>query len=110
MRGRYHVGNGLNKGRIRRPGFCQMVESLTFVETGHFNGKFHRCAVSVDIKRSVLPLRDRDNAAVDLRRELPVYSHLLVAGGFSLRQRRIVQIREMHGALDLQRAVAFEKN
>jgi hypothetical protein len=55
-------------------------------------------------------LRYWDDATVDLRRELPVYFHLFVAGGFAFRQRRVIEVRETDGALDLQRAVAFEKN
>ena len=35
---------------------------------------------------------------------------LLFAGGFPLLQRRIIEEGKTDGALDLQRAVAFEKN
>jgi hypothetical protein len=63
--------------------------------------------MSVDIKLSIGIFCDRDDATIDLRRELPVYLHL--AGRFRLRRRRIVEVWKTDGALDLQRAVAFEK-
>ena len=47
---------------------------------------------------------------VDLRRELAIYPDLFIAGGFPLFQRRVVQERKSDRALDLQRAVALEKN
>ncbi len=47
---------------------------------------------------------------IDLRRELPIYPDLLVAGGLPLRQRRIIKEGKADGALDLQRAFAFQKN
>jgi hypothetical protein len=47
---------------------------------------------------------------VDLWRELAVDCQFRVAGGFPLLQRRIIQVWKPDGALDLQGAVAFEKN
>ena len=47
---------------------------------------------------------------VDLRRELAIDPDLFVAGGFPLLQRRIIEEGKADGALDLQRAVAFQKN
>jgi hypothetical protein len=51
-----------------------------------------------------------NTATVDLPRELTVDFYLRIAGGLPFRQRRVIEVREMDGALDLQRAVAFEKN
>jgi hypothetical protein len=45
-----------------------------------------------------------------LRRKWSVYFHLFIAGCFSFRQRRIIEVWETDGALDLQRAAAREKN
>ncbi len=63
------VGDGISETGIRRTGFGQMIEGLALVEAGHFNRKFDRCTVSVDAQRSIVTLRDRDDAAIDLRRE-----------------------------------------
>ena len=55
-------------------------------------------------------LRDRNHAMIDLRRELAIYPDFLIAGGFPLLQRRIIEIGKPNGAFDLQRAVALEEN
>jgi len=60
------------------------------VEAGHFDREFNRCAVAVDIKRSIAILRDRDDATIDLRCEPAVDLDLFVAGGFPLLKRRII--------------------
>src|SRR5260370_31395562 len=95
---------------MRVRGFWQVIDGLALVEAGHFNRKLDRRAVAVDIERSIAVLRDRNDSTIDLRRELAVDVDLFVAGGFALLKRRIIQERETDGALDLQRAVAFEKD
>ena len=102
--------DSLHQSGVERAGFGQMVEGLTLVEAAHLNGIFDRFALAVDLKRSIAALRDRNHAMVDLRRELPIDPDLLVAGGFPLRQRRIIKEGKADGALDLQRAVAFQKD
>ena len=102
--GRDRFRDGVDEGRIERTGFGQMIEGLTFVEAGHFDGKFDRRTWPSISSDPSLILRDRNDAMVDLRRELAVDPDLFVAGGFPLRQRRIIEERETDGALDLQRA------
>src|SRR5258708_30568087 len=87
-----------------------MIEGLVLVEPGHFNRKFDRCAISIEIKRSIVALRDRDHARVNLRSKWPVYFHLFIAGSFSFRHRRISEVQETDDAVALQRATALEKN
>ena len=108
--GRDRFRDGVDESGIERAGLGQMVDGLAFVEAAHFDGIFDRFTLAVDLERSVAALRDRDHAMVDLRRELAVDPDLFVAGGFPLLQRRIVEEGKTDGALDLQRAVAFEKN
>jgi hypothetical protein len=110
VRGRYRVRDRADESGIRRAGFGQMVDGLALIEASHFNREFDRCTVAVDSKRPIGALRDRNDAAVDLRRKLAIYPYLFVAGGLPLRQRRIIQKRKPDGAFDLQRAVAFEKD
>jgi hypothetical protein len=107
---RDRVANGIDEFGIQRTGLGQMIDGLAFVEAGHFDRIFDRFPVTFDAERSVVALRDRDDAMVDLRREMTVYPYLFVAGDFPLRQGRVVQIGKMDGALDLQRAAAFEKD
>jgi hypothetical protein len=87
-----------------------MINGLTFVESAHFDGIFDRFTLAVDLERSVAALCDRNHAMVDLWRELAIYPDLFVAGGFPLRKRRIIKKGKADGALDLQRAVAFQKH
>src|ERR1700733_13802515 len=47
---------------------------------------------------------------IDLGRERAIYLYLLIAGSLAFRRRRIVEIRESDGALDLQSAGPFEEN
>ena len=76
------------------PDAGQMIEGLAFVEAGHFHREFDRPAVAVDCQRSIAALRDRDDAAIDLRRERAVDPDFFVAGGLALFKRRIIQERE----------------
>ena len=87
-----------------------MIDGLTLVEAGHFDRVFDRRTLSVDLKRSIIALRDRNDATVDLRCEWTIYPYLLVTGGFPLRERRVIEIRKSDGALDLQGAIAFKEN
>ena len=108
--GRDRVGDGVDEIGIKRSGLGQMVDGLALVETAHFDRIFDRHTLAVDIKRSIVALRDRNDATVDLRRELAVDFDLFVAGCFPFLERRIIEKGKADRALDLQRAVAFEKN
>ena len=110
VRGRDRICDGVDKTGIERPGFGQMIDGLPLVETGHFNGELDGRAVSIDGQGPVACSGDWDDAAIDLRRELSVDPDLFVAGRLPLRQRRIIQEGKADGTLDLQRAIAFEKN
>ena len=110
MGGRDRVGNGADEIAIRLTGFGQMIDGLTLVEASHFNRIFDRHTVSVDTQRAIGGLRDRNNATIDLRRELAIDFHLLLAGGFPFCQRRVVEVWKSDGALDLQGAITFEEN
>jgi hypothetical protein len=87
-----------------------VIDGLALVEAGHFNGIFHRCATPVDAQGSVVVPGDRDDASINLRRELAVDPDFFVTGGFPLLQCRIVQEGKADGALDLERAAAFKKD
>ena len=69
MRGCDCVRGGGDEIGIGCSGFGQMIEGLALVETGHLHRVFHRRALAVDRKRSVGALRDRNDAAIDLRRK-----------------------------------------
>src|SRR4029450_4961523 len=103
------VGNCVNQIAIRRTCLHEMVEGPALVETRHFDGVFNRGAVPANTQRSVGAPRNRDDATVDLGSEVPVYADLLLAGGFSLCQRRVIQEGKGHGSLDLQCAVTLKK-
>src|SRR5260370_42498054 len=48
---------------IQRTGFGEVIDGLTLVKAGHFNGEFARCAVSIDVKRALCSLWGRDATA-----------------------------------------------
>src|SRR5487761_2670976 len=82
--GRDRLRRSVDEGRIERTGFGQMIEGLAFVEAGHFNCEFDRRTWPVDLERSIVALRVRDDAAIDLGGEPAVDFDLFVAGGFPL--------------------------
>ena len=88
----------------------QPVERRLLVEAAHLDRPFDRRAGTVQREPAVRPARDRHHATVDLGSEWPVDLELRLAGLFAAIERRVIQEREAHGMLDLERAGAGEKH
>ncbi len=93
------------------PACAKPVERRVLVEAAHFDRPFdracrHRRARAGRPASRVIA----HHAAVDLGRERPVDAKLRLAGALALGERRIVQERKAHRALDLEGAVAGEKH
>ena len=110
MRSHDRVGDGRGEICIQRAGLGQMIQRPAFVEARHLDRILERPAASVDLHRSIGLFRDRHDAVIDLRRQRPVDPDLLFARRLALIERRIVEERKLHRALDFQRAPAFEKD
>jgi hypothetical protein len=104
------VGDVAGEVRGERSGLCDVIERQPLVETLHVHRPFDRHAVAADDERPIVAARDRHHPAVDVRREGAVDPQFLVAGLFSLCQRRIIEKREADRTLDLQCARAGEKH
>ena len=87
----------------------QMIERLRLVEAPHLHRPFHRLAGAADGERAVFLARDRHRAAVDRRREGSIDLDLGRAGGLAPVERRIIEERKAHRALDLEGALAGQK-
>ena len=87
----------------------EMVERLRLVETPHLHRPFRRLAFAADGERAVFVARDRHHATIDRRRVRTVHLDLGRAGGLAPVERRIIEERKAHGALDLEGAVAGQK-
>ena len=88
----------------------KMVEGARLVEAAHLDRPFDGRALAGDCQPSVGFAGDREHAAVDLRRERRVDGKLGLASLLAPAERRIVEKRKAHGALDFQRAIAGEKH
>ena len=110
MGSRDRIRGGFGKCRLKRTGLGEVVERRPLVEARHFDCIFDRRARPIDMQRAIVVSRDRHHALIDLRCERPVDPDLVVAGGFALLQRRIVQEGKTDGALDLERAGAFQED
>ena len=87
----------------------QVIERAVLVEARHVDRPFDRFAVAAECQPSIIGARDGNDAAIKFRRQPPVDLDLRCASGLALGERRIVEKRKAHRALDLQRAVAGEK-
>ncbi len=87
----------------------EMIERLRLVEAPHLHRPFHRLAAAADGKHTVFRSRDRHGAAVDCGRVRVVYLELGRASGLAPVERRIIEERKAHGALDLEGALAGQK-
>ena len=111
---RFGVGRG--DGAAERIGeivvdlIGDVIERAVLVEPHHVDRPFDRLAVAADREPAVALARDGDDAAIKFRRQRPVDLDLGLARGFALGERRIIEKRKAHRALDLQRAVAGEKH
>ena len=88
-----------------RPASARPVERRLLVEAAHLDRPFDRRAGAVEREPAVRRARDRHHAQIDLGRERPVDLELGLAGALALIEGRIIQEREAHGTLDLERAV-----
>ena len=92
------------------PSIRQTIERRVLVEAAHLDRPFDRLAVAAERETAVRLARDRDDAAIDLRRERLVDLKLGLARGLALRGGRIVEKRKLDRALDLVDALAGEEH
>ena len=110
VRARHRPGERVGERTVDAARRGQMVERLRLVEAPHLHRPFHRLAVAADGERAVFLARDRHRAAINRRRIRSIDLDLGRAGGLALLKRRIIEERKAHGALDLEGAVAGQKD
>ena len=110
VRGGDHPAKRVRKRVVDAPCLGEMVQRLGLVEAAHFDRPLDDLAVTADREPPVRRARDRDHAAVDLRRIAPVDLDLGLAGGLALVERRKIEEREFYRALDLECSLAGEKH
>jgi hypothetical protein len=88
----------------------QMIEGQRLVEAAHLDRPFDRLAVAPERERAVRCARDRHHPAIDFRREGPIDRDLGLASCLALRQCGEIQKWKAHRALDLEGALAGEKD
>ena len=110
------LGVGCGDGAAERIRQCfvdlagEVIERALLVEALHLDRPLDRRARAADGELSICFPRDRHDATIDFRRVGGVHRQFGLAGGFALFQRRIIEKRKAHGALDLERAIAGEKH
>ena len=110
MRGRDHVGDGVQQFDTERAGAREVIDRLPLVEPRHLQRPFHHLAVAVEREAAIGAASDRHQPAIDFWRECAIDQQFLLAGLLAFLQRGVIEIRELHRALDLQRALAREKH
>ena len=113
-RGRVRLGHRtaerIGEAGIKLAALRQKVERLRLVEAPHLDRPLDHRTLAVERKPPVRLARDRNHAAVDVRRERPVDGKLGLASGLAFLQGRIVEERKAHGALDLERPIARQEH
>ena len=110
MRGHDRAGERICELGIDTALLGEMIERLRLVEAPHLDRPFDRLAVAAEREPPVRPARDRDHPPVERGRKRAIDLKLGLAGGLALVERRIVEEREFHRALDLQRAFAGKED
>ena len=87
-----------------------MVERIVLVEARHLDRPFDGFAAAVQGERTTGLARDRHDAAIKLRRKFAIDVEFRLAGGLALIQRRIIEKRVAHRALDLDGALAGQEH
>src|SRR6202034_4393260 len=82
----------------------EVIERARLVEAGHLHRPLDRRPVAANREPAVGLARDRDDAAVDLRRIGRIHGKLGLARLLALIERRIVKEGKAYRALDFQRA------
>ena len=93
-----------------RPGFRQVIECLALVEATHLDRPLDRFTFAADREPAAAIACNRDDAAIDRRGKGAVDCDFGLTGDFAFFQCREIEERKSHGALDLDRPVAGQKN
>ena len=107
---RHRAAERVRQRRIDLAVVGQAVERRVLGETAHLDRPLDRRAAAVERQPPVWRARDRHDAAIDVRRERPVDLDLGLAGRLALVEARIVEEREAHRALDLERTRAGKEH
>ena len=110
MGARHRASERVGEIAVDAPGRRQTVERLVLVEAPHLDRPFDRLARSVDREAAVSGSRNRHHAPVDCGRVGAVDLDLGRAGAFAFFQRRVIEERKPHRALDLEGAWACQEH
>src|SRR6185437_4450037 len=88
----------------------ETVERRILVEARHLDRPLDRLACTAKGKASIRLARYREHAPVDRRRVRPVDREFCLAGGLALIERREIEKRKAHRALDLEGPLARQEN
>ncbi len=86
-----------------------MIEGLALVEPAHLQHPVDCLAIAAESKLRTAS-HNRDKAEIKLRRERPIGFDLCLQRCLAQRERREIQKRKLHGALDLVGVLAGEKH
>ncbi|MFO0988452.1 MAG: hypothetical protein U1F37_13955 [Alphaproteobacteria bacterium] len=107
---RDHLDRGRDMGRRQRAALGHAVEQRILLEAPHDDEPVERFARAADRERAVGAPHQRHDPAIELGRRAPVDAQLLLAGGAALLDRRVVDVGELHRALQLHRAIAGQED
>ena len=86
------------------------IERARLVEAVHLDRPLDRLAGAVEREMAAALARDRDDAMIERGRERAIDLDLRLAGRFALVEGRVVEKGKTNRALDLERAIAGEKD
>ena len=110
MRRRHHAAEPVGKRRIDAPLIRQPIERRVLVEPAHLHRPLDRLAAPVDCELAVRLTRDRHDPAIDFGGEGAIDLELGLARRLASLQRRIVEERKAHRALDLEGALPRQEH
>ena len=87
-----------------------MVERVVLVKARHLDRPFDGFAAAIQGEGAPGSARDRHDAPIKLRRKFAIDVEFCLAGGLALIQRRIIEKRVAHRALDLYGALAGQEH
>ena len=110
MRGGDNVGHGLCHGLINAALIRDVAQKIALREAAHVQDDFDRLAIAAEGQLAIVRTRNALEAEIDVRCCRSIDLQLARKGRLPLRQRREVEIGEVHVLLDLEGILAREKN
>src|SRR5262245_37842799 len=110
VRGRHHPAEPVGEFAIDTAALGDTIERLVLVEAQHLDRPLDRLTLSVERETAIGLARDRNDAAVNVRREGAVHLELGRACRLTFLQRGVIEKGKAHRTLDLEGVIAGEKH